>query len=479
MTTHEFALQRQKITVSRNFLLGVTSLSAQVRDSLLTTIQVIFVEGTKQSENRILLQKKMVEEKFNNLKKLMEEEYLMHESLNESGGTVMRQIDELKESYIRLEELLSEAVRLSKKNNPAELKQVLRKAREVNFVDFFKKITVIIDRETGEVNEENIYIEHSISKLRRMSVLFSLAAFCLALATMYGITKSLTGPLQKLDEAAQELYAGNFDVFLSMKGKDEIANLSRTFNKTALSLKNNREALEQQQLALFESSKLATMGQMARGVAHEINSPLAAMVLGAELIERKNSKLADSNKDITKLTNSIIDAGSRIEAIVKGLKGFSRDAKEDEEDFFSLRHLVNTSLDLCGEMFRANKVEVIVQENQMDTKIHGNITLLSQCLFNLIINSFEAITPLEEKWIQIGVTVEDKQLEIRITDSGKGIPHEIRNQIFQPMYTTKSVGKGPGLGLRVSRSIVTNFGGNIVHDETSDNTCFIVRLPYS
>lgn len=477
--THEFHLQRQKIIVSRNLLLGATALRAAVWDRLLSTFQAAFVDGVKRSETKTLLEKKAIEDKFTNFKKLMEEEYLMHERLHNSSGTIKENVDDLQKSYLRLEEILSEALVSSEKNKTEEVKQVLINAREVFFADFIKKITFIINRETSEVNAESDRTERSISKLKKMAIIFSLFAFYLAIAMMYGITESLTTPLQKLEESAQEIYAGNLDVSLSVTGVDELANLSKTFNRMALSLKNNRDALEQQQVAIFESSKLATLGEMARGVAHEINSPLSAMILGAELIERKNSKLAEPNKDITKFANSIMNAGARVETIVKGLKGFARDAKEDDEDFFTVKHLINTTLDLCGEMLKANEVKVIIEESQMNTRIHSKITLLSQCLLNLITNAFEAVAPLEEKWVKIGVTVVDKEVEIRITDSGKGITDEVRKKMFRPMYTTKPIGSGPGLGLSVSRSIVTNFEGSIAYDENSDHTCFIIKLPFS
>jgi C4-dicarboxylate-specific signal transduction histidine kinase len=244
-------------------------------------------------------------------------------------------------------------------------------------------------------------------------------------------------------------------------------------------LHQNKLEIEKQQQTIFESAKLNSLGDMARGVAHEINSPLAAMILGAELIERRNSKLIPPDEKIGKYAQSIMDAGARVDTIVKGLKGFSRNASEDQLTTFTARHLIDMTLNLCGEMLKANNIEIIVKDKFLDTVINGSETLFSQCLYNLISNAFDAVTKLETRWVQISINLSEDKIEIRITDSGSGITPEIRQKMFSPMFTTRPIGKGPGLGLNISRSIMNNFGGNIIYDESCTNTCFVMELPHS
>ena len=308
---------------------------------------------------------------------------------------------------------------------------------------------------------------------------FALAIFALTIPLILFFANHITRPLAYLAGIAETVSKGDEEMQSQLQRKDEIGVLSNKFNQMLLSIKESRKELELHQQTIFESSKLNAMGEMARGVAHEINSPLAAIILGAELIEHKNTKTAVPNSDITKLAKSILEAGTRIDKIVKGLRGVARDAKDDEQQTFSIKHLVNSARIFCGEMLKANNVELIIREEYLDTRIFGKETLLSQCLLNLISNSFEAVKGLDEKWIQLSVEIVDNMVEIKIMDSGHGISKEIQKKMFRPMFTTKPTGSGPGLGLSVSRTILTNFGGNIVYDDKCEHTCFIVKLPYT
>jgi signal transduction histidine kinase len=308
---------------------------------------------------------------------------------------------------------------------------------------------------------------------------FSFVLFLICVPVIFLFANNITRPLVYLSGIVESVTKGDEELESQLRRKDEIGILSNKFNEMLLSIKENKLALEMHQQTIFESSKLNALGEMARGVAHEINSPLAAVLLGGELLEYKNSKLSEPNLDVSKFTKTILDAAHRIEVIIKGLKGFSRDANEDQHDTFTVNQLINTSLNLCAEMLKANKVDLIVQTENLETKIHGKEILLSQCLFNLITNSFEAVSALEVKWIRLDVTIVDHMVELRITDSGTGISIDLQKKIFRPMFTTKAIGSGPGLGLSISRSIISNFGGNILYDDKSEHTCFIMKIPYS
>jgi C4-dicarboxylate-specific signal transduction histidine kinase len=316
-----------------------------------------------------------------------------------------------------------------------------------------------------------------LNALQKKILTIAVALLFVFVILIYIFTSTITNPLLRLKDIVET--SGNDNINSLIKRKDEIGHLANAFNKLILSQTESRETLEQHQQTIFESSKLNAMGEMARGVAHEINSPLAAVMLGAELIEYKNAKTPEPNKDITKLAKSIMEAGARISIIVKGLKGISRDATADTEETFTIRHLLDSTLSLCGQMLIANNIELIIEEGQLDVRLHGKETLLSQCLLNLITNAFEAVQVLDKKWIKLDVLIVDETIELRISDSGTGISSEIRKLMFRPMYTTKPIGSGPGLGLSMSRSIITNFGGNIIYDEENDHTCFIMKWPYS
>ena len=107
----------------------------------------------------------------------------------------------------------------------------------------------------------------------------------------------------------------------------------------------------------------------------------------------------------------------------------------------------------------------------------GRGTEISQVLVNLLNNADDAISKMPEKWIKLSVQNRSDWLEIRVTDSGHGIPPGDQKKLFQPFFTTKEIGKGTGLGLSISHGIVKNHGGELTLDTTSPNTCFVVRLP--
>lgn len=245
--------------------------------------------------------------------------------------------------------------------------------------------------------------------------------------------------------------------------------------KDRLLKKVNSEKILQQKLVA--ASKMVATGEMAAGIAHEINTPLATMVLCAEMITMENDSLPLPNKEIAKHASAISDTGLRISKIIEGLKGFARDASQDKDQIFSVRDLVSSTLELCNERFKNHAINVIIKEDHLDTLIDGQIIQLSQTVLNLLNNSFDAIYELSERWIQVEVTVTKGHLNLSITDSGAGISKEVVEKIFLPFFTTKDVGKGTGLGLSISANIIQDHGGSLIYDDKSKNTCFIIRLP--
>jgi signal transduction histidine kinase len=309
-------------------------------------------------------------------------------------------------------------------------------------------------------------------------ITFAISLFILLLPIIYYFASSFAKPLMYLTGLVDAVAKGDEEMQSQLRRSDEIGILSSKFNKMLLALKENRVVLEQQQQTIFESSKLNAMGEMAKGVAHEINSPLSTIILGADLIELKNRKSVEPNQEIAKLGASIANAADKIETIVKRLKGVSLDAITDDPSAFTVNQIIRSSVLLCDEKIRNQKISIEVNGEQLDTLINGNFALLTQSLSSLITNSCEALVNLEHRWIKLDATVSDNFIEIKIIDSGNGIPDELQQKIFRPMFTTKAVGSGLGLGLNFARSIITNFGGIITYDSTNDHTCFIMKWPY-
>lgn len=234
--------------------------------------------------------------------------------------------------------------------------------------------------------------------------------------------------------------------------------------------------LEKAQARNISLSKLSALGEMAAGIAHEINTPLGAMMLAAELISVENAEQKESNPFIEDRAQAIIDVGNRIAKIITAMKSYSRDSTLDKKKTFILSELFENTTILCEKRFQNHGVNLSI-EGPLDIQMEGNINQLSQVFLNLLNNSFDAIKDLQDKWIHIMITYKDEIVEIRVVDSGPGLPVNVSEKIFQPFFTTKEIGKGTGLGLSIARNIIKSHEGDIFYQETHGNTGFVIQLP--
>lgn len=237
--------------------------------------------------------------------------------------------------------------------------------------------------------------------------------------------------------------------------------------------------LAQQQASLISQSKMASVGEMAGGIAHEINTPLTAIILHTQLIQNTLQDLPGIPQEVFEKTHRIVEVSERVAKIIQGLRAFSRQTSQDEFEDFTVDQLVTTTLDLCQQRLANSGIELKVNKENMRIPIRGNSVQLSQVLLNLINNSFDAVQKMERPWIEIDCTVKGKKVMLMITDSGHGIPEKHVEKLFQPFFTTKNVGVGTGLGLSISKGIVEQHGGHLYYDKTSNYTRFIVELPLS
>lgn len=243
----------------------------------------------------------------------------------------------------------------------------------------------------------------------------------------------------------------------------------------------DRKKLEQivneQRLLMIESSKLSSLGEMAGGVAHEINNPLAIISAKVSYLIRKISRnevdLDFIKEDLQKVDHTV----QRISKIVIGLRSLSRDSASDSMEDVLLEKVIMDSMSLCTERFKNHNIELKVDICE-DIHILARGTQISQVILNLLNNSHDAIVEnIETKWVSIKCDVENDIVKIYVSDSGPGIPPEIAAKIMDPFYTTKKVGKGTGLGLSISKSIINAHNGKMWYDPKSENTCFVIELP--
>lgn len=227
----------------------------------------------------------------------------------------------------------------------------------------------------------------------------------------------------------------------------------------------------------FHQSQLFALGQMCAGIAHEINNPLAVISGNVSIVGRvleKNNVEATPYILYLEKINKMVE---RVTKIIKGLRNFARDGSHDPMEEVNLKALIKETLDLCKMRFEGYRVPLQVDLGEEDSIVRGRPVQISQVILNILNNAFDAVETLEEKWVSLKLKKQDKNIIVEISDSGKGIPKDAVEKIFQPFYTTKDPQKGMGLGLSISHGIIMEHEGELSVDCTQPHTTFAIRLP--
>jgi PAS domain S-box-containing protein len=237
-----------------------------------------------------------------------------------------------------------------------------------------------------------------------------------------------------------------------------------------------QKELEIEKAKSVQSSKLSTLGEMAAGIAHEINTPLSIIQGTSFKISRLMKKEKIDVEKILESSKSIDKTVKRISNIIKGLRNFARDGELVSDEVFNLSELIEEVLSFCKEKFTNNNIHINWNAKDHDVLVKFNRIQLSQVILNLLHNSSDAVSELEQKWIKITSSIENETLTLSITDSGTGIPFDIRDKIMQPFFTTKAIGAGTGIGLSISSGILQTCSCKLNIDTNSNNTKFDIIL---
>ena len=231
---------------------------------------------------------------------------------------------------------------------------------------------------------------------------------------------------------------------------------------------------------LIQSSKMITLGEMAAGIAHELNQPLATIKIAAENISQQASRDAANIpafifEKIDRIKQQVVRASS----ITDQMRIFGREAKEDSYAF-DLKEAVANAIDLMTSQLQLDQIEMASKLPSDPVMIWGHQIRLEQVLLNLVSNASFAIKSSgktqKQLWIEVSFKNQD-WVTVSVTDTGAGIPHDALKRIFEPFYTTKEVGVGTGLGLSVSYGIVHDMGGELLAENTANGARISLRLP--
>jgi signal transduction histidine kinase len=229
--------------------------------------------------------------------------------------------------------------------------------------------------------------------------------------------------------------------------------------------------------ALVQASKMATLGEITAGVAHEINNPLYTLSLIAQVLRRLSNRGPLSQTEIQTQVGRIEASVERMAKIVLELKAFSRDSSTDPMEEIQINRIIAETTDLCFSRFQDRQVQLIVVPIPPHWTVECRGSQISQVFLNILNNAYDAVRDLDTRWIKVECADMGATYSIRITDSGKGIKPNVAPKIMSPFFTTKPTGQGTGLGLSISSNILTDHGGSLQLDTDSPNTSFVISIP--
>jgi len=316
----------------------------------------------------------------------------------------------------------------------------------------------------------------------------------LALAGMVLLSRIVVRPVRRLLKMTEEYTEGEFMVPLEATSGSEIRQLSRSLghmlqrldeNKKDLqdhivSLEKANEDLRRAQNEIIQSEKLASVGRLAAGIAHEIGNPIGIVLGYLELIGRADTGQEERADFLTRVEMEI----TRISRTIRTLLDFSRGGEESPETL-SVHELLRETVEMMRPQPVMEEIQIDLSLEAPEDGVFADPGRLQQVFLNVLMNAGDALEEEgagrngeEEKLIRIETHSEPGRIEVRIHDNGPGIPAGQLHQVFDPFYTTKDPGKGTGLGLSVSHRIIEDLGGSIrVSSRPGEGTTAIIDLP--
>jgi signal transduction histidine kinase len=328
-------------------------------------------------------------------------------------------------------------------------------------------------------------------RLRAYTVQGAVAALVIALVIGAGLARTVTRPVARLSRAAGAIAEGRYDVPVAAQGKDEIADLGRSFAHMAGEIRRrdeeirgwNRELqkrvdertaeLKAAQDQILRTRRLAALGSLGAGLAHELNNPMTAIV-GYLAIIRK--QLSAGSAEVEMIARAQ-DQAARVTQVVEDLRSFADQERSNQGQRFALHQPVRAALALYVDRVRAAGIRLTTCFAEGLPDAQGDPVQIQQVVAHLVENAINAMPNGGSLEVALGA-VDGEALRIRIADTGRGIPVTIRERIFDPFFTTKEDPGRVGLGLSVSHSIVEAHHGRImVESEEGAGAAVTVLLP--
>ncbi|TDY02497.1 sensor histidine kinase [Thiohalophilus thiocyanatoxydans] len=341
---------------------------------------------------------------------------------------------------------------------------------------FYQKLAPYPDRPTQwllviEADPQVVYAP--INNMRKSIWMLLGALLFISLLVAVWASGRLTAPVHQLAEIIRRFADGQRDARVQVKSgrSDEIGQAGKAFNYLAESLDRTEKERETAVRAACQSERLASLGQLAAGIGHEINNPLMNMMSLASLVEESlPEKDAEKRNDLQLLQKE----GERCARIVQGILNFARQSEPKFEEF-DMAALLNETLELLRHRIESEEIEL---QSLIETPLtmEGDARQLQQVLVNIILNAIQATPP--KCRLHISGRSSEEYIDVEIVDEGEGIQAGNFSKIFDPFFSTKPEGEGTGLGLSVSYGIIKRHGGSITLENSRHAGVRVhIRLP--
>jgi signal transduction histidine kinase len=331
-------------------------------------------------------------------------------------------------------------------------------------------------------------VQQTVAAAQQLILLYmALDALLIIVLGLFISTRFIVRPVEAISAATERVASGDLETSIVADASNELGDLARNFERMVIRLRENRDALNRQvseladskaalertQDELVRSEKLATVGGLAAGIAHEIGNPLAAVIGLLEFVQDRDGMAAS---DVDDLLGRVDREVERISNIINDLLDYAR-VGNDVQSPFDVRHPLETAIQLCTHHPKTRSLGVTLT-NEGSAIVVGSESRLVQVVLNLLLNAGDAC-PGGEVRVSFKAECRDAGFGVRISviDDGPGISEVALGQLFEPFFTTKGPGKGTGLGLAMSQRIVEQMRGEIWAENVSQGAAFYVWLP--
>jgi signal transduction histidine kinase len=320
-----------------------------------------------------------------------------------------------------------------------------------------------------------VSVASALGQLRGLALLAAAieSVFALLLvAIVWTVARSIVAPLRRLVVAAERIRKGDLGVDVEIKRGDELGDLGRTFNQMSSELQSSaRKIRDLHEQEMRRAAQLASVGELASGIAHEIKNPLIGVASGVDLLARQ----IGTDPKSAAVLDQIYAQVDRIESAIQDLLSYAS-PKEPLYTWTDPKQLVERLLTLVRPQADAAEVQITERHVESLPTIRVDPELLTQALVNLALNAIQAMGP--GGVLRISLESESNSVRFSVSDTGKGVTRDELDRIYRPFYTTKH--QGTGLGLAITREIVDRHGGHIeIESKVGEGSTFTLVIPAS